>query len=83
MDGYVKYVICKEYSETGDDFWKSKSRAHDEHHNKMFQEHLNGDKHKIAISRKHTLHSMLRKGSIKAQITTGARNSEIKRVNGN
>ena len=49
----------------GDDFWKSKARAFDELPNKMFQQHLNGDKHRKAISRKHTLHSMLLRGSIK------------------
>ena len=42
----------------------------------MFQQDLNGDKHKKAISKKHTPHSMLHKGSKKAQITTGAQNSE-------
>ena len=46
----------------------------------MFQLHLNGEKHKKAINKKHTLHSMLRKDNIKAQITTGINNSEIKKV---
>ena len=75
--------ICKEYSETGGHFWKRKARAHDEHPNKMFQQQLNSDKHKKATSRKHTLHSMLRKGSIKMQTRTGILNSEMKRGNRN
>ena len=49
----------------------------------MFQLHLNGEKHKKAINKKHTLHSMLRKGNIKAQITTGINNSEIEKVQRN
>ena len=65
--------ICEEYSETGDEFWKSKARAHDDHSGKMFQLHLHGEKHKKSI------YSMLRKGNIKAQITTGAKNSEIQK----
>ena len=32
-----------------------------------------------SIDRKHDLHSMLRKGNVKAQITTGAKNSEIQK----
>ena len=72
--------ICEDYSETRDDYWKSKARALDEHPNKMFQLHLNGEKHKKAIDKKHTLHSMLRKGDKKAQITTGINNSEIEKV---
>ena len=48
----------------------------------MFQ-HLNGNKHKKAISRKHTLHLILCKGSIKAQIILGTQNSEMERVNHN
>ena len=38
---------------------------------------------KILINNMHTLHSMLCKGSIKAQIITGPQNSEIERVNCN
>ena len=49
----------------------------------MFQLHLNGEKHKKAINKKHTLHSMLGKGNIKAQITTGINNSEIEKVQHN
>ena len=43
----------------------------------MFQLHLHGKKQKKAIDRKYALHSMLRKGNIKAQIITWAKNSEI------
>lgn len=49
----------------------------------MFQQHINGYKHRIAISRKHTLHSMLSRGSIKTQISSRTQNSEIERVNCN
>ena len=75
--------ICEEYSDTGDDYWKNKVRAHDEHPNKMFQLHLNGEKHKKAINKKHALHSMLRKGNIVSQITTGIENSQIEKVQRN
>ena len=61
---------------------KSKARAHDEHPNKMLQQHLNDDTLK-AISSNHTLHSMLLKGSIKVEITTDPQNSGIKGVNCN
>ena len=49
----------------------------------MFQLHLNGEKHKKAINKKHALHSMLRKGNIVSQITTGIENSQIEKVKGN
>ena len=54
MAGCVK---CEEYSNTGDDYWQNKVHAHDEHPNKMFQLHLNGEKHKKAITKTHALHS--------------------------
>ena len=69
--------ICKEYPETCDEFSKSKACAHDDHTGKMFLIHLHGESHKKTIYRKHVFHSMLRKGIIKAQITTWAKNSEI------
>ena len=40
---------------------------------------LHGEKHKKTIDRKHALHSMVRKGNIKAKITTGAKKSEIQK----
>ena len=49
----------------------------------MFQLHLNGEKHKKAINKKHALHSMLRKGNIVSQITTGIENSQIEKVQRN
>ena len=45
----------------------------------MFQFHLYGKKNEKAIDRKHALHSMLRKGNMKAQITTAAKNSTIQK----
>lgn len=41
-------LLCKIWKETemGDDFWKSKVHAHNQHPNKMFQQHLNGGKYK-------------------------------------
>ena len=56
---------------------------HNEHPSKMFQLHLNGKKYKKAINKKHALHSMLRKGNIKPQITTGIVNSLIEKVQRN
>ena len=49
----------------------------------MFQLHLNGEKHKKAINKKHALHSMLRKGNIVSQIRTGTENSQIEKVQHN
>ena len=49
----------------------------------MFQLHLNGEKHKKAINKKHALHSMLRKGNIVSQITSGIENSQIEKVQRN
>ena len=49
----------------------------------MFQIHLNGEKHKKAINKKHALYSMLRKGNIVSQITTGIENSQIEKVQHN
>ena len=49
----------------------------------MFQLHLNGEKHKKEINKKHALHSMLRKGNIVSQITTGIENSQIEKVQHN
>ena len=45
----------------------------------MFQFHLYVKKNKKAIDRKHALHSMLRKGNMKVQITTAAKNSTIQK----
>lgn len=36
--------ICEEYSKTGDDYWKTKARKHDDHPNEMFASHLGSDK---------------------------------------
>lgn len=41
--------------------------------------HLHCEKYKKAIDRKRTLYCILRKGSIKAKITTGAKKSEIQK----
>ena len=71
--------ICEEYSKTGDEFWKSKAHAYDDHPGKMFRHHIHGEKPKKAIDRKYALHSMLIKGNIKAQITIGVKNSEIQK----
>ena len=67
------------YSNTGHEFSKSKARTHDDYPGKMFQLHLHGVKHEKAIDRKNVLHSMPRKDNVKAQITTGAKNSEIQK----
>ena len=66
--------------ETDNEFRKGKPSAYDDHHGKMLQLHLHGEKHKKAIDGKHVLHSIVRKGNTKAQITTGAKNSEILKI---
>ena len=58
---------------------ESKGHAHDDHPGKMSHLHLHGEKHKNAIDRKHTLHSILRKDNTKAQIPTGVKDSEIQK----
>ena len=45
----VVLQICREYSNTGDEYWKTNSYEHDEHPNAAFQQHLNGSKHKAAV----------------------------------
>ena len=50
---------------------------HDEHPGEMFNNHLAGDKHKRALTLRQNTLTMLKKGNIKAQITTAARNSAI------
>ena len=47
----------------------------------MFQPHFHGEKHRKAFDRKHGLHPMLTKDDTEAQITTGAQNPEIEKVN--
>lgn len=74
---------CEEYSDTGDEYWKSKACVHDKHPNKMFQLHLNNEKHEKIIDRKHAFHSMLRKGNIVSQITAGNKNAHIEKVQRN
>ena len=69
--------ICEQYAETEDKFFKIKVPAHDDHPGNMFQLHLHRGKHKKATDRKHVLHSLLRKGNIKAHIITEAKNCEI------
>ena len=39
-------------------FWKSKVRAHNQHPNEMFQQHLNGGKYKKCTS--HLVHKVLK-----------------------
>ena len=54
------------------------AKVHDEHPSEMFNGHVNSNKHKQALHNKSLSKAMLAKGSIKAQITSGAENSTIK-----
>ena len=69
--------MCEEYSATGGPHWKTVAIVHDEHPSEMFNGHVNSDKHKQAFQNKSLSKAMLPKGSIKAQITSGAENSAI------
>ena len=59
--------------------WKTLPYGHDRHPTEAFERHIIGSKHKDAVTNKQQLMSMLRKGNIVSQITTGANNSAIEK----
>ena len=69
--------VCEEYSTTGGPHWKTVARVHDEHPSEMFNGHVNSNEHQQALHNKSLRKAMLAKGSVKAQITSGAENSAI------
>ena len=63
---------CKEYSNTGDAYWKTLPRKHDENLNQFFFDHKNSLKHLNSIKNKKEILNVTSKGAVVHQILAGA-----------
>ena len=60
--------MCEEYSNSGDAYWKTLPRKHDDHPSHIFYDHDTSTKHLAANKNKEVVQSMLSKGVIYKQL---------------
>jgi hypothetical protein len=65
---------CEEYSDYGDEFWKTLPRTHDKHPGVFFQDHEKSAKHAKSIKCKKELKAILSKGNVIRQLERGIEN---------
>ena len=67
---------CEEYSDTGDQYWKTLLQKHDEHPYLFFTEHIESTKHIQSVKKK--VKQILKKGGIVRQMLKGVENKTAK-----
>ena len=70
---------CEEYSNSGDAYWKTLPRKHDDHPSRIFYDHDTSTKHLAAIKNKKVVQSMLSKGAIYKQLRDASKTQSIAR----
>ena len=70
---------CEEYSNSGDAYWKTLPRKHNDHPSRFFHDHDTSPKHLAAIKNKKEVQSMLSKGAIYKQLRDASETQGIAR----